>query len=245
MQSIGKSLKSAYKICEPDYTDDHVKELDELMIRVNFGKHEKADRGTYQHNYHRAYGKLLGEDRYKIKNVLECGIWVGLGLLTWARYFPNCMVDGIDKEFQWERKIKRLFELDGSYKLRLNWCDTTNLEMVRRHFNIERYAKYYDIIFDDGNHFASGQKATLINLWDYLKPGGWYFIEDIHERFEPCDKLLEFIEDLSSEGHEVGWFEYPNNLKVNFDSNKFAGSMHESNLIAIRKKFLTNTQEVQ
>ena len=54
MQSIGKSLKSAYKICEPDYTDDHVKELDDLMIRVNFGKHEKADRGTYQHNYHSA-----------------------------------------------------------------------------------------------------------------------------------------------------------------------------------------------
>ena len=102
MQSIGKSLKSAYKICEPDYPDNHAEELDELMIKVNFGKHEKADRGSYQHNYHRAYGKLLGPDRYKIKNVLECGIWVGLGLLTWARYFPNCMVDGIDKQFQHE-----------------------------------------------------------------------------------------------------------------------------------------------
>ena len=81
-------------------------------------------------------------------------------------------------------------------------------------------------------------------MWDYLKPGGWYFIEDIHEKFEPCEKLLEFINDLGDEGNEVSWFEYPNSLKDNFDPEVFAGSMHDSNLIAVRKKFLT-TEEVE
>ena len=113
MQSIGKSLKSAYKICDIDYTDKDVEDLDRLMIKVNFDRHEKADRGSYQHNYHRPYGKILGPERMKVENILEVGIWVGLGLLTWARYFPNSRVEGIDKLFQWERKIKRLYTMDG------------------------------------------------------------------------------------------------------------------------------------
>ena len=51
MQSIGKSLKSAYKICDPLGEDPTYTELADLMIKVNFGKPEKADRATSQHNY--------------------------------------------------------------------------------------------------------------------------------------------------------------------------------------------------
>ena len=102
MQLTGKSLKSASKICDVDYTDQHVEELHELMLKLNFGRHDKVDRGTYMHNYHRVYGNILGPDRYKIQNVLEVGIWTGMGLLTWANYFPNSMVEGVDKLFQWE-----------------------------------------------------------------------------------------------------------------------------------------------
>ena len=84
MQSIGKSLKSASKICDVDYTDEHVEDLHQILMDSNFGKHERVDRGTYMHNYHRAYGKILGPERYKVQNVLEEGIWVGLGLLVAA-----------------------------------------------------------------------------------------------------------------------------------------------------------------
>ncbi len=235
MQLTGKSLKSASKICDVDYTDQHVEDLHQILMDCNFGKHERVDRGTYMHNYHRAYGKILGPERYKIQNVLEVGIWVGLGLLAWTRFFPNSMVEGVDKLFQWEPKIKRLFTLDGSYKINLNWCDTTNEEVLRLHFPPKKYDTYFDVIFDDGNHFASGQMATLINLWQYLKPGGWYFIEDITEAHEPSRKLLEYIDSLGEQGHEIGWFHYPDNLKEHFDPNIFRGSMHASNLIAIKK----------
>ena len=236
MQLTGKSLKSASKICDVDYTDQHVEELHDLMIKLNFGRHDKVDRGTYMHNYHRVYGKLLGPDRYKIRNVLEVGIWTGLGLLTWANYFPNSQVEGVDKLFQWETKIKRLFEQDGSYRINLNWADTTNEEVLRLHFPPKKYDTYFDVIFDDGNHFASGQMATLINCWQYLKPGGWYFIEDLTEKFEPSNKLLEYIDMLGEQGHEIGWFHYPDDLKTHFDPKVFMGSMHASNLIAIKKK---------
>ena len=158
MQSIGKSLKSAYKICEPDYVDEHSKVLDKLMFDVNFKRVDKIDRGSYVHNYHRPYGKLLGPTRDKIRTVLEVGIWTGMGLLTWAKYFPNCkVVEGIDNTFRYERKIKRLFTDPDS------------------------------------------------------------------------DKIIEYANELSTRGHEVGWFEFPKQDKDD----------HDSNLIAIKKSHLT------
>ena len=72
MQSIGKSLKSGYKICEPDFYENNTRELDKLMLQVNFGRPEKADRGSFLHNYHRPYSKIFHKDmRYKVQNVLE------------------------------------------------------------------------------------------------------------------------------------------------------------------------------
>ena len=109
MQSIGKSLKSGYKICEPDFYENNTRELDKLMLQVNFGRPEKADRGSFLHNYHRPYSKMFHADmRYKVENVLEIGVWVGLGLLTWAHWFPNAIIEGVDWKFQYQHKIKFL-----------------------------------------------------------------------------------------------------------------------------------------
>ena len=231
MQSIGKSLKSAYKICEPDYIDKHGLMLDKIMLDVAFGRTDKVDRGSYVHNYHRPYGKLLGPGREKIQAVLEVGVFAGLGLHAWSRFFGNSQVEGVDKSFQYERKIKRLFRQPEADRIKLNWCDTTSIYHLTEHFNHHKYRHYFDIIFDDGNHFASGQKATIINLWDFLKPGGWYMIEDITDLYEPPDKILEYINEISERGHEVGWFEYPKQKKDD----------HDSNLVAIKKSQHTTT----
>jgi|TARA_R110000765_G_scaffold157296_1_gene260504 hypothetical protein len=231
MQSIGKSLKSAYKICEPDYIDEHGEALDKIMLEVAYGRLDKVDRGSFVHNYHRPYGKLLGPGRENVQTVLEVGVFAGLGLHAWSKFFSNSQIEGVDKSFQYERKIKRLFTHPESDRIKLNWCDTTSIYHLAEHFNHHKYHHYFDIIFDDGNHFASGQKATVINLWDFLKPGGWYMIEDVTDVYEPPDKILEYVNELSERGHEVGWFEFP---KQNKDD-------HDSNLIAIKKSYLTTT----
>ena len=83
-------------------------ELNNLIIKTNFNDITYCDRGTYLHNYHKAHATLFSDKREDIKNVLEIGIWTGLGLLLWTYYFPNCIVEGIDWKFKWERKIKRL-----------------------------------------------------------------------------------------------------------------------------------------
>ena len=96
--------------------------------------------------------------------------------------------------------------------------------MVLKHFNPTKYNDYFDIIIDDGNHFSSCQKATLINTWQYLKPGGWYCIEDITDRYERPVKLIEYLNELSEEGHSVGWFENPDSIR------------YDSRMVAIKKK---------
>ena len=36
-----------------------------------------------------------------------------------------------------------------------------------------------DLIIDDGDHTSAGQLETIAAMWPKLKPGGYYFIEDI------------------------------------------------------------------
>ena len=40
-------------------------------------------------------------------------------------------------------------------------------------------SRQFDVIIDDGLHTWSGQQRTLTNLWPLLRPGGYYFIEDV------------------------------------------------------------------
>ena len=233
MQSIGKSLKSAYRICDPLGEDPTYTELADLMIKVNFGKPEKADRATSQHNYHKAYATLFHDKREEINNVLEVGIWAGLGLLCWTHYFPNATVEGIDWKFKWERKIKRLGYDSNRDRIHLNWCDTSCAEEVQEHFDRSRYSNYFDVIFDDGNHFGSVQKATLINLWPMLKPGGIYIVEDINNIYEDPVKLTDYVNILAERGHKVGWYEYPSPPRMmNDEERPHLGSR----LIAIHKE---------
>lgn len=233
MQSIGKSLKSAYRICDPLGEDPTYTELADLMIKVNFGKPEKADRATSQHNYHKAYATLFHDKREEINNVLEVGIWAGLGLLCWTHYFPNATVEGIDWKFKWERKIKRLGYDSNRDRIHLNWCDTSCAEEVQEHFDRSRYSNYFDVIFDDGNHFGSVQKATLINLWPMLKPGGIYIVEDINDIYEDPVKLTDYVNILAERGHKVGWYEYPSPPRMmNDEERPHLGSR----LIAIHKE---------
>ena len=217
MQSIGKSLKSAYKICDPMAESSTFIELNNLIIKTNFDDIKHCDRGTYLHNYHKAHATLFSDKREDIKNVLEIGIWTGLGLLLWTHYFPNCIVEGIDWKFKWERKIKRLGHDPNRERIFMNWCDTSCAEEIQEHFIRPQYNNYFDVIFDDGNHFGSVQKATLINLWSMLKLGGTYVIEDINDEYENPVKLLDYINVLAERGHKVGWYEYPSKPRLRRD----------------------------
>jgi hypothetical protein len=41
----------------------------------------------------------------------------------------------------------------------------------------------FDIIVDDGGHSMEQQNISLKHLWRTIKPGGYYFIEDLHTSY--------------------------------------------------------------
>ena len=211
------SLPKATELCTVD-TDQGNKELMRLMRKVN------SDRGPLMHRYHIPYTIKFEPIKLQVQNILELGVWTGAGLITWARYFPNAEIEGVDWKFQYHNHIKRLYKLDLSNKIVLNFCDTTDTNKVRKHFRPERYDNYFDIIVDDGNHFSSGQKATLINMFQYLKPGGIWVIEDVTDTYERPDKIIEHVNDLADEGHAVEYFQ------------NFTSTRDDSNIIFITKK---------
>lgn len=54
----------------------------------------------------------------------------------------------------------------------------------------------YDIIIDDGSHASSHQQISLRELWQAVKPGGLYVIEDLHWQpfSESCPKTMALAE---------------------------------------------------
>jgi hypothetical protein len=52
----------------------------------------------------------------------------------------------------------------------------------------------YDLIIDDGSHISSHQQTTLAVLWQFLRPGGIYIIEDLH--YQPCAEPIMGTREL-------------------------------------------------
>ena len=54
-------------------------------------------------------------------------------------------------------------------------CNTLNLTQVKE----ELGHQIFDIVIDDGNHVPLAQQAALRAIWNYLRQGGFYLVEDM------------------------------------------------------------------
>ena len=57
----------------------------------------------------------------------------------------------------------------------------------------------FDFIIDDGSHVGQHITTSFKMLWQHLKPGGYYFIEDLHaghaNRPETIRIITEWLSD--------------------------------------------------
>lgn len=123
------------------------------------------------HGYHRFYPWFLAHLKGEEISLLEIGIDRTESLKLWKGYFGKVNLHGLDiveKDFIDEEVT--LHQVDQSSDVELD-------EFVK---NI---GITFDVILDDGSHVPDHQMLTINKLWNLVKPGGVYIIEDIETSY--------------------------------------------------------------
>jgi SAM-dependent methyltransferase len=205
-------------LSEHPYSPPHGREILEHAVRpdldalCNLYRSDKGSQIQCAHQYSRVYEKLFAPLRDEPLRILEIGLArVEAGrecpsLRVWLDYFPNAQVFGFDIEdhsdFVHERA--RVYRGDQG--------DPATLRAFKRWVGGPM-----DIIIDDGSHYFHHQQTSLANLFDLLKPGGLYIIEDLHVRdtsgMRPgmmlTKELIRMMEHLIRSGKELDYAPLP------------------------------------
>jgi hypothetical protein len=129
------------------------------------------------HLYGYAYARIFSRFRYRPIKILEIGIGGygfslgGQSLTAWQAYFPFGKVVACDIEDRFELQTfgTKIYKVDQSSKL-----DLDKIKLAEGRF---------DIIIDDGSHLSKHQIFTFLEMFDSLKDGGIYVIEDTMTSF--------------------------------------------------------------
>jgi len=132
------------------------------------------DSDKWKHGYTVWCDELFTPIRDDNIKLLEIGIWKGASLSMWTDYFPNARIIGMDiAELKFDPPHPRITTLQGDQTDRARL-----IEIAEKHGP-------FDIIIDDGGHRMHQQQTSLGVLFRYLKPLGFYIIEDLHTSFRP------------------------------------------------------------
>jgi hypothetical protein len=166
-----KQLESALRAPRPG-------DLDALARYYGTDKGSQDFGLAVGHNYTPIYQRHFGPHRKTVLSVLEIGVGGtssvegyetpagGQSLHMWSRYFPNASIVGIDI----------FHKAVSGPRIHFERGDATDAEFLMR--VIERYGPF-DIVVDDGSHIGREIVASFGVLWDAVKPGGFYVIEDL------------------------------------------------------------------
>jgi hypothetical protein len=99
---------------------------------------------------------------------LEIGIGSGPSLKMWYDYFPNATIHAIDVDNHAAKNNNRV----TTYV-----CDQSDRVAMSK---LMQEIGEVDIIIDDGSHVVAHQQISLGYLFQYVKKGGQYWLEDLH-----------------------------------------------------------------
>lgn len=193
--------------------------LHELGIKYHTDK-------AYLHNFCNDYEKLLRKD---VKTLWEIGILDGASLRMWSDYYPNAKIIGYDIE----DKSSLSFNDNVSVKL-LDQSNKSQLSELAKQTDI-------DIIVDDGSHIIQHQILTFEMLFNCLKSGGQYILEDLHTstnvhnandyRFYNNKGALQYLLDILSNNIPVNYPGQTNTQQVidSIDKIQIIGNLTTNN----------------
>ena len=121
------------------------------------------------HSYQSVYDDIFSNYKDSCNNLLEIGFDGGFALQAYSEYFSNACIYGIDI------KDNRSETLKTNSNVKVFVGDACSKEAIN-HFNLE-----FDIIIEDASHLSEHQIQHFRDFNKYVKKGGIYIIEDIHE----------------------------------------------------------------
>ena len=145
-----------------------------------------TDKGTmdYGHGYSNTYQELFKDLVDQRVKLLEIGVcdprFPGASLKMWKEYFPNGRIVGLDINPE-----ARVFATDNVQIWIGDQNNPANLTTMAHVCGPE-----FDIIIDDGSHVGEHILTSFKSLWVYVKPGGYYIIEDLHSVYANADSTI-------------------------------------------------------
>jgi len=178
--------------------------LNDLGIKYHTDK-------AYNHKFCDLYEKNFNKE---ISNLWEIGILDGASLRMWSEYLPNANITGFDIE----DKSSLSFNKNVNVKL----LDQSNKEQLEK---LSNENKDIDIIIDDGSHIIEHQIMTFELLFNSLKSGGQYIIEDLHTSTNLCNcNTYKFF-------NNKGTLQYLNDILINNIPKDYPGQLNTLNII--------------
>lgn len=133
-----------------------------------------TDKGHDDHKYTDLYHALFEPIRDRVTNITEIGIALGQSLQVWHDYFEKANVWGVDIHPKVISRARRQFA--SKPRVHIMRANSKSVEQVRE---LHIAPNSMDIIIDDGDHYPPVMEKTLHRWWPYLRPGGYYCIEDV------------------------------------------------------------------
>ena len=162
----------------------------------------------WTHTYMHLYERYLGPLAPLPITLLEIGVGEGNYLRLWQTLFPKGEIHGLDY------RDMKVHENERTHTHRRFQQDPA----LASYFG----EKKFDVIVDDGSHLWCHQRDSCDILWPCLKPGGYYFVEDILLDVYPLERF-HWVNDP-----QCVWFEA--NQKDVF------GAYCRSDVIAVLRK---------
>lgn len=196
--------------------------LDEIANRYGTDKGSKypgANRHGYASIYEENYLSKLRDEKIRL---LEIGISLEVGsggesVMMWYDYFKNASIftfDIVDMS-------NHICILNTADRVRFFRGDQENREDFKAMYEAFG-SEPFDFILEDGSHRVNHQMISLGHLFQYVKSGGLYILED-----------------LSIPGHDVCCIRNDENYEV-IQKFKETGKIISEHILPEEKKYLEN-----
>jgi SAM-dependent methyltransferase len=158
-----------------------------------------TDKNYTGHNFIEIYDRLFAPVRDTLTRFFEIGILQGTSHLLWRDYFPKAKIFGLD--------IRDYSDISAGTGIETYVADQSNRDELQGFIN--RHGSEFDVILDDGGHAMDHQQVSLGFLFQHVKPGGYFIIEDVHTslpRYYPGEEFKVNMTMSNTTLFMIEWF---------------------------------------